>query len=108
MLENASPEAISGASINPLPSLPVLNDSDQPYMYTVRLGYRRFQLAFYDMSYPEKHWSLLDPDVVIMTYDITSRAGLGQLKEVSRLDIKRGIDMVRRFQTDIPHSGGER
>lgn len=71
-------------------------------MYTVRLGYRRFQLAFYDMSYLEKHWSLLDPDVVIMTYDITSRAGLGQLKEVSRFDTKRDIDMKRIFQTDIP------
>ncbi|KZZ96424.1 Small GTPase superfamily [Ascosphaera apis ARSEF 7405] len=99
ILENEAPEAISGASINPLSSLPVLNDSDQPYMYTVRLGYRRFQLAFYDMSYLEKHWSLLDPDVVIMTYDITSRAGLGQLKEWRRT-ITRSFQIRRVNEND--------
>ncbi|KAI5299986.1 hypothetical protein KEM55_000665 [Ascosphaera atra] len=65
------------------PDLPVLRDEDQPYIYTVRLPRRRFQLAFYDTAYRATHWSQLRPDVVILAFDVMGRreGAMERLKE---------------------------
>ncbi|KAK2789647.1 hypothetical protein FQN52_005986 [Onygenales sp. PD_12] len=63
--------------------VPVLRDLDQPFIYNVRLHRRPYRLEFYDTSYTHQHWTLLQPDFVILAFDLTSREGLERLKGVS-------------------------
>ncbi|KAK2805236.1 hypothetical protein FQN50_006261 [Emmonsiellopsis sp. PD_5] len=60
--------------------LPVLRDLDQPFIYNVRLHRRPYRLEFYDTSCVHQHWTLLQPDFVILAFDLTSREGLERLK----------------------------
>ncbi|KAK2739226.1 hypothetical protein FQN55_009506 [Onygenales sp. PD_40] len=71
--------------------LPVLRDLDQPFIYNVRLHRRPYRLEFYDTSYAHQHWTLLQPDFVILAFDLTSREGLERLKGWRN-------DVIRHFQ----------
>lgn len=64
------------------PQLPTLNDSDQPFLFNVRLHGVAYRLEFYDASYPHQHWTLLKPDIVILAFDISDRKSLEKLGEV--------------------------
>lgn len=56
-------------------SIPLLRDIDQPFVFDVNLGDKRYRLAFSDTSSPD-NWRLLDPDVVVICYDISQRLSL--------------------------------
>lgn len=66
----------AGEGINPIP---LLRDIDQPYTFSVNMSSRRYRFEFYDTSSPE-NWRLLDPDVIIICYDISQRLSLINMK----------------------------
>ena len=57
----------------------MLRDIDQPYIFNANLGDKKFRLEFYDTSCPD-NWRLLDPDVVVICYDISQRLSLINMK----------------------------
>lgn len=59
-----------------------LRDSDQPFVYDIRFSRRSFTLEFYDTASPNQHWTMLRPDVVVLTFDISNRETLAGLREV--------------------------
>jgi Ras family protein A len=58
--------------------LPKLRDSDQPYAFDITLYGRPYRIRFYDTASPT-NYTLLHPSVVILCYDISSRASLESL-----------------------------
>ncbi|CEJ79889.1 Putative Small GTPase superfamily [[Torrubiella] hemipterigena] len=66
----------AGENVNPIP---LLRDIDQPFKFNVNLGGQSRILEFYDTSSPD-NWRLLDPDVVILCYDISQRLSLINMK----------------------------
>ncbi|CAG8111132.1 unnamed protein product [Penicillium salamii] len=65
-----------------------LRDEDQPFIYDIRFSKKKFTLELYDTANPNQHWSSLQPDVVVLAYDISNRATLNGLK-AWRNDITR-------------------
>lgn len=70
----------AGENVNPIP---LLRDIDQPFIFNVNLSARKYQLEFQDTSSPE-NWRLLDPDVVVICYDISQRLSLLNMKRYVR------------------------
>lgn len=63
----------------------LLRDIDQPFKFDVNMGSRRFRLEFYDTSCPD-NWRLLDPNVIVICYDISQRLSLMNMtRHVRRL-----------------------
>lgn len=62
----------AGENVNPVP---LLRDIDQPFIFNVNLSGMRFRLEFQDTSSPE-NWRVLDPDVVVVCFDISQRLSL--------------------------------
>ncbi|KAL7624070.1 hypothetical protein AAE478_005627 [Parahypoxylon ruwenzoriense] len=52
-----------------------LRDVDQPFIFEIRNRRRTYRLEFYDTSYAED-WRLLEPDLVLICYDISQRLSL--------------------------------
>jgi hypothetical protein len=52
---------------------------DQPFNFDIKLSSKEYRLHFYDTSSPE-NWRLLDPDVIIICYDISQRLSLINMK----------------------------
>lgn len=61
----------------------LLRDIDQPFNFEVSFGKRRYRLEFYDTSSPDS-WRLLQPDLVLVCYDISQRLSLINLKRIVR------------------------
>ena len=59
-----------------------LRDEDQPFIYDIRFSKKKFTLELYDTANPNRHWSSLRPDVVVLAYDISNRSTLDGLKAV--------------------------
>ncbi|KAJ5155916.1 hypothetical protein N7492_008719 [Penicillium capsulatum] len=72
-------------------------DSDQPFIYDIRFSKKKFTLEVYDTASPNQHWSTLQPDVVVLAFDISNRETLSGLREWRN-------DIIRYFQ----HGHGER
>lgn len=53
----------------------LLRDMDQPFIFEARNKRGGYRLEFYDTSSPE-NWRLLEPDMVIICYDISQRLSL--------------------------------
>lgn len=68
-----SPGDASKEPINPL------RDGDQPFDLDIRFLDRPYRLKFYDTASPE-NWTLLEPNVVVLCYDISSRPSLVNIK----------------------------
>lgn len=66
----------AGEHTNPIP---LLRDIDQPFVFEIKFSEKAFRLEFYDTSSLES-WRLLDPDVVIICYDISQRLSLINMK----------------------------
>ncbi len=66
----------AGENVNPIP---LLRDIDQPFIFHVNLSGRSYRLEFQDTSSPE-NWRVLDPDVVVICYDIGQRLSLVNMK----------------------------
>ncbi|KAI9765148.1 MAG: hypothetical protein M1840_007741 [Geoglossum simile] len=61
-------------------SLPLLRDLDQPFVYDVRLFNRPYRFEFSDTASP-RNYTLLQPDVVLLCYDISNPSSLKSVKE---------------------------
>ncbi|KAK8920471.1 GTP-binding protein RHO2 [Metarhizium anisopliae] len=59
--------------------IPILRDIDQPFVFNINLGEKKFRLEFSDTSSPD-NWRLLDPDVIVICYDISQRLSLINMK----------------------------
>jgi GTPase SAR1 family protein len=92
--------------VNPIP---ILRDMDQPFNFDIKLSDKEYRLHFYDTSSPES-WRLLDPDVIIICFDISQRLSLINMKRYvslsgscpvapTRADGETPVD--RRTQKDI-------
>ncbi|KAH6695837.1 P-loop containing nucleoside triphosphate hydrolase protein [Plectosphaerella plurivora] len=67
----------------------LLRDIDQPFIFDIKMGGRAFRLEFYDNNCPD-NWRLLNPDLVVLCYDISQRLSL--------------INMQRQWVTDVKSS----
>ncbi len=63
--------------------MPNLRDLDQPFVYDVRMYNRPYRLEFYDTSSPE-NWTLLQPGLVVLCFDICDRTSLESVKNKVR------------------------
>ena len=70
----------AGENTNPIP---LLRDMDQPFIFEINLSAKQYRLELYDTSSPE-NWRLLEPDVVIICYDISQRMTLINMKRYVR------------------------
>lgn len=62
----------AGEHVNPIP---LLRDLDQPFIFEIKVAEKRFRFEFFDTSSPD-NWRLLDPDVLVICYDISQRLTL--------------------------------
>ncbi|KAI1804511.1 P-loop containing nucleoside triphosphate hydrolase protein [Daldinia bambusicola] len=74
---------ISGGSSSLEGHAPItlLRDIDQPFIFEIRNRKRSYRLEFYDTSSPED-WRLLEPDLVLICYDISQRLSLINMQRV--------------------------
>lgn len=61
--------------------VPFLRDIDQPFIFEARKKTGGYRLEFYDTSSPE-NWRLLEPDLVIICFDISQRLSLINMQRV--------------------------
>ncbi|KAF2095764.1 P-loop containing nucleoside triphosphate hydrolase protein [Rhizodiscina lignyota] len=60
--------------------LPTLRDLDQPFTFDIRLYNRPYRFLFYDTASPQ-NYTTLQPDFLILCYDISRRETLQSLKK---------------------------
>ncbi|EQB54564.1 hypothetical protein CGLO_05585 [Colletotrichum gloeosporioides Cg-14] len=65
----------------------LLRDIDQPFIFEIKLGSTPHRLEFYDTNSPES-WKLLEPDLVIMCYDISQRLSLINIQRLWFKEVK--------------------
>ena len=68
--------------------LPLLRDLDQPFTYDISMPRRSYRLEFYDTSSPESY-TLLEPNLVVLCYDIKDRRSLINVQQIWRKEITR-------------------
>ncbi|RWA15071.1 hypothetical protein EKO27_g91 [Xylaria grammica] len=61
-----------GDSLDGTVPITLLRDVDQPFIFELRNRRRAYRLEFYDTAYPGD-WRLLEPDLVLICYDISQR-----------------------------------
>lgn len=59
-------------------TLPQLHDLEQPFVFDIKLYNRPYRFEFYDTASPT-NYTLLQPQVIILCYDISDRASLTSL-----------------------------
>ncbi|PKS09749.1 hypothetical protein jhhlp_004370 [Lomentospora prolificans] len=69
----------------------IFRDMDQPFVFELNQGPRRFRLEFRDSSGPE-NWQTQDPDMVILCYDVSQRLSLINMKRFWIKDAKKAYD----------------
>ncbi|KAF2673643.1 P-loop containing nucleoside triphosphate hydrolase protein [Microthyrium microscopicum] len=67
--------------------LPRLLDSNQPFEFNMHIRGNRHRFYFYDTSSPT-NYSLIQPDVVILCYDISNRSSLESLGQRWRHELQ--------------------
>lgn len=70
-----------GESLEGHSHITILRDIDQPFIFEVRGRTQVYRLEFYDTSCPE-NWRLLQPDLVLICYDIGNRPSLINMQKV--------------------------
>ncbi|KAL8657876.1 MAG: hypothetical protein Q9226_001473 [Calogaya cf. arnoldii] len=68
--------------------LPKLHDLDQPFIFDISMYNRPYRFEFYDTSSPG-NYTLLQPDFVILCFDVTDRRSLINVPQVWRKDVTR-------------------
>jgi Ras homolog gene family, member A len=53
----------------------MLRDMDQPFIFGIQTGAKKFQFEFFDTSCPD-NWRTLDPDAIVICYDVSQRLSL--------------------------------
>ena len=74
--------------VSPSNPLPRLRDLDQPFVYNIRMYNRPYRFEFYDTASPE-NYTLLNPDFIILCYDINDRRSLENVDNVWSTQITR-------------------
>ncbi|KAI6710075.1 hypothetical protein PZA11_000949 [Diplocarpon coronariae] len=69
-------------------SLALLRDRDQPFVFDITFFNRPYRFEFQDTASPE-NWTLLQPDVIVLCYDISSRLSLVNAQRVWINEVKR-------------------
>ncbi|KAG6013336.1 hypothetical protein E4U43_007347 [Claviceps pusilla] len=77
----------AGEHTNPIP---LLRDIDQPFVFNIQLDNKKYRLEFSDTSSPD-NWRLLDPDVIIICYDISQRLSLINMKRYWVDEVKKSF-----------------
>lgn len=80
----------AGEDINPIP---LLRDIDQPYIFSVNVASKSLRFEIYDTSSPE-NWRLLDPDVIVICYDISQRLSLINMKRYVSIFFRIALDFL--------------
>ncbi|KAI1101774.1 P-loop containing nucleoside triphosphate hydrolase protein [Jackrogersella minutella] len=62
-------------------TITLLRDTDQPFIFEIRNRRGKYRFEFYDTSCPED-WRLLEPDLVLICYDISQRLSLINMQRV--------------------------
>ncbi|KAH8907254.1 P-loop containing nucleoside triphosphate hydrolase protein [Coniochaeta sp. PMI_546] len=62
-------------------AITLLRDLDQPFIFELRGRVAQYRLEFSDTSSPE-NWQLLQPDIVIICYDISQRLSLINMQRI--------------------------
>ncbi|KAH7320214.1 putative transforming protein rho [Stachybotrys elegans] len=83
----------AGEHTNPIP---LLRDSDQPHNFDIKFSSKEYRLQFYDTSNPEG-WRFLDPDVIVICYDISQRESLANMKRYWIDEVKRTFQRIDRL-----------
>ncbi|KAI4266689.1 MAG: hypothetical protein LQ337_008705 [Flavoplaca oasis] len=68
--------------------LPKLHDLDQPFIFEISMYNRPYRFEFYDTACPE-NYTLLQPNFVILCFDVTDRRSLINVPRVWRKDVTR-------------------
>jgi Ras homolog gene family, member A len=86
-----------------------LRDMDQPFIFEARNKKGGYRLEFYDTSSPE-NWRLLEPDMVIICYDISQRLSLINMQRVvsGSFFFPKATQAASRFRVDVVASGSKR
>ncbi|OTA90794.1 hypothetical protein M434DRAFT_360462 [Hypoxylon sp. CO27-5] len=71
-------------------SITLLRDIDQPFIFEIRNRRRAYRLEFYDTSCPED-WRLLEPDLVLICYDISQRLSLINMQRVWIKEVRKNF-----------------
>lgn len=92
----------AGEHVNPIPAL---RDIDQPFIFEIKFGKDQFRFELYDTSSPD-NWKLLDPDVVVICYDISNRLSLINMKRYVCIHQLSLLQLPSRPLTDdsTPHA----
>ncbi|KAK2629928.1 hypothetical protein QTJ16_000748 [Diplocarpon rosae] len=77
--------------------IPLLRDGDQPFVFDITFFHRTYRFGFQDTASPES-WTRLQPDVIVLCYDISSRLSLINAQRVWLSEIKR----IFMRQEDLP------
>ncbi|KAM0188074.1 hypothetical protein ACHAPA_011275 [Fusarium lateritium] len=80
----------AGEGVNPIP---MLRDIDQPYIFGIKTGNNRFQFEFYDTSCPD-NWRTLDPDAVVICFDINQRLSLINMQRYWIDEVKKSFRRI--------------
>ncbi|CCE26906.1 hypothetical protein E4U35_006601 [Claviceps purpurea] len=75
----------AGERTNPIM---LLRDMDQPFVFNIDLRDKKYRLEFSDTSSPD-NWRLLDPDVIVLCYDISQRLSLINMKRYWVDEVKK-------------------
>lgn len=70
----------AGEHVNPIPAL---RDIDQPFIFEIKFAGKHYRFEFFDTSSPD-NWRLLDPDAIVICYDISQRLSLINMKRYVR------------------------
>ncbi|KAF6827974.1 rho-like small [Colletotrichum plurivorum] len=65
----------------------LLRDIDQPFIFEIKLSGKPYRMEFYDTNSPE-NWRLLEPDIVIICYDISQRLSLINMQRLWLKEVK--------------------
>lgn len=66
----------------------LLRDGDQPFIFEIKFYNRPYRFEFYDTASPES-WKLLNPKMIVLCYDISSRLSLINIQRYWSKEIKR-------------------
>jgi Ras family protein A len=66
---------------------------DQPFNFNIKLSTKEYRLHFYDTSSPD-NWRLLDPDVIIICFDISQRLSLINMRRYWIDEVKKTFPRI--------------
>lgn len=56
---------------------------DQPFIFEIKSGTGQYRFEFFDTDCPE-NWRLLEPDAIVICYDISQRLSLINMQRYVR------------------------